>query len=123
MTEADLLAWTLDLFALHGWAVHHDRPARTNQGWRTAIQGDTGYPDITAVDRAGFLLVVELKGSKGQPTETQVAWLNRFAGHNHDWKQEPFCRQAALRRVVGLVKPGDRDMLADILDKIRKGHL
>lgn len=123
VTEADLLTWCLDLLAIHGWAIHHDRPARTEKGWRTAIQGDTGYPDVTAVNREGFLIVVELKSLKGRVTDMQVGWLDRFAGHGHDWQAEPFCRQAALRRVVGLVKPVDRDELAAILSSIRKGHL
>lgn len=77
MTEADLLAATIDLARLHGWRTIHVRPARTTQSWRTPVQGDgKGFPDLLMV-RGDRLLAVELKSSvDARLRPEQVAWLD-----------------------------------------------
>ena len=80
--EAARLAWSEDEFKewvlgeaqRGGWMVHHDRPAMTQSGWRTAIQGDPGYPDLTLA-RGGVTILRELKSEKGRVTPDQEYWI------------------------------------------------
>ena len=73
MTEAELLACIVDLARLLGWKVCHFRPAKTEKGWRTALQGDAGGPD-TILARSGKFLEVELKTEKGRLSPKQKEW-------------------------------------------------
>ena len=57
-----------------GWRVHHTRPARTSNGWRTPLQRDAGYPDLTLC-RPPRLVVVELKSQAGRTSSAQDSWL------------------------------------------------
>ena len=80
MSEADLLAVVIELAQRLGWLVAHQRPAMTRRGWRTAIQGDAGFPDLIlvrgATDRLpSSLLAVELKSDRGKTTAEQDEWL------------------------------------------------
>jgi hypothetical protein len=79
MSEDDLLTNTLALAlarTLH-WLTHHCRPAWTEKGWRTPVQGDRGFPDLILV-RAGWLLAVELKRQRERLTTTQEEWRAGF---------------------------------------------
>lgn len=56
----------------------HQRPARTERGWRTATSGDgKGWPDIFAI-RGPRILVAELKSAKGKLAPDQAEWLRAF---------------------------------------------
>lgn len=57
------------------WLVHHDRPARSDKGWRTPIQGHKGFPDIFAVHPDGRCLAIELKVRPNKPSADQSSWL------------------------------------------------
>jgi VRR-NUC domain len=60
---------------LHGWLVHHCRPAQDRRGqWATHIQGDPGFPDLILV-RGGRMLCLEVKAEKGKATAAQEAWI------------------------------------------------
>lgn len=72
--EAGFQSAVIDLARLRGWHVMHARPARTAKGWRTPIQGDVGYPDLTLA-RLGWVIFAELKSSSGRLTEAQAGWL------------------------------------------------
>ncbi len=74
MSEADLLANVIEMAHTYGWLVAHFRPARTEKGWRTAVQGDKGFPDL-CLARYGKVLIVELKAEKGKTTPEQANWL------------------------------------------------
>lgn len=76
-TEAAFLRDVLALATLRGWRVSHQRPGRTAKGWRTAIQGHAGFPDLLLV-RNGVLLVAELKTDRGRVSVAQAEWLNAF---------------------------------------------
>lgn len=76
-TEAACQATIIEAARLHGWLVHAERPARTATGWRTAIQGDPGFPDLVLA-RDGVVLVVELKRRPNKPTDAQWGWLTAF---------------------------------------------
>ena len=100
MSEEEFTAWTIDLFRSQGWLVHHDRPARTSQGWRTAIQGDAGFPDIVAV-RNGKVVFAELKSEKGKVSAEQKKWFDHMPG-------------VGRSVIAGVFRPVDRPILTDI---------
>lgn len=76
-TEAEFQQGVVDYAHLMGWKVHHTRPARTDKGWRTPIQGDAGYPDLTMA-RRGRIVIAELKSETGKLTREQAAWLEHL---------------------------------------------
>ena len=76
--EDDLLRNVLDLADDFGWLAYHQRPALTSKGWRTAIQGDAGFPDLVLV-RAPRVLFVELKKDDGRTGPFQKKWLTALA--------------------------------------------
>jgi len=80
MSEDDLLEAVIQLARVLGWKTAHFRPARTEQGYRTAVQGDgKGFPDLVLVHPGrAELLVVELKSETGRLTREQEAWLAGF---------------------------------------------
>lgn len=75
VSEREFQAAVVEVARLAGWRVHHCRPARTATGWRTPIEGDAGYPDLTLV-RDGQLLFLELKTTRGRVRPEQDAWLS-----------------------------------------------
>lgn len=92
MSEEDLLRACVDLAQLFGILVHHSRPAWTGKGWRTAIVGHKGLPDLIVAGRRG-VLYRELKSTRGRLTAEQITWGDRLtlAGSDfavwrpHDW--------------------------------------
>ena len=73
--ERDLQDAVVELAKLLGWRVMHQRPARTLNGYRTAIQGHTGFPDLVLL-RPPRLVFAELKGPRGRVGHDQELWLN-----------------------------------------------
>lgn len=87
-SEADFSSWLEDLLTLRGWLWQHQRPAQTAKGWRTAISGTPGFPDIVAC-RGERLLFVELKSDKGTLSPEQRVWLaalGRASVERHVWR-------------------------------------
>lgn len=83
-SEQELLDAVVDLAMLNRWAVCHFRPAKTQRGWRTAIQGHIGFPDLV-IARKGVVLFRELKGYNargrlGQLSSEQRDWANQLGG-------------------------------------------
>lgn len=74
MTEAELQANVIDLAHVYGWLICHQRPALTTSGYRTAIQGDRGFPDVVMAKR-GRVLLAELKSQTGRLTAEQQTWV------------------------------------------------
>jgi len=74
VSEAVFLKQVIDLARWRGWLVNHQRPAMTKQGWRTAISGDAGFPDLVML-RSGRAIFAELKSAKGRVTPEQETWL------------------------------------------------
>ncbi len=79
LTEAKFTKMVIDLAKLHHWRVAHFRPARTNKGWRTAMSGDVGFPDLVLA-KAGRVVFAELKVGKNWPTAEQAVWLEALEG-------------------------------------------
>lgn len=88
MTEDDLKAAVLDAAALRGWLVHHDRPARARRDgadtYRTAIEGDPGFPDLVLAHRRHGTLFRELKSERGRLSDDQQLWLAALADGGAD---------------------------------------
>ena len=83
MSEEDLLRAVVDLAQLLGLLAHHSRPAWTGKGWRTAIVGDKGLPDLIIVGARG-VLYRELKADKGRVSAEQRDWLDRLEQAGQD---------------------------------------
>jgi hypothetical protein len=75
LSERQFQSQVLTLARLHGWRIHHQRPARTVHGWRTPIVGDKGLPDLTLC-RPPRLIYAELKSALGRLTAGQRRWLD-----------------------------------------------
>ena len=74
ISEETFTAQVVNIAMWFGWRVMHQRPARTKTGWRTAIMGHKGFPDIIAL-RENRRLMAELKAGKGKTTDEQENWL------------------------------------------------
>lgn len=94
-TEAAFTRQVLQLAKLRGWLVVHYRAARTAKGWRTALSGDRGAPDIILV-RGGRVLFVELKSATGRLAPEQERWraalencpgVEYYLWRTHDWNR------------------------------------
>ena len=87
MTEAQFTQRVIDAARLYSWLVTHFRPARTERGWRTPLQGDSGFPDLVLA-RRGVVLVPELKVGHNKPRPDQVSWGVALGGCYRLWYPE-----------------------------------
>lgn len=85
LDEATFTGWVLDLARLHGWMCCHFRPARTRAGWRTAVQGDPGAPDVLLC-RRGVVIFAELKTNKGRLRPEQEMWIANLGAFGRVWR-------------------------------------
>ena len=84
MTEDDFLKSVIDLAHVYGWKVAHFRPAKTERGWRTAVQADgAGFPDLVLV-RDGVIFA-EVKSENGKLSEAQKEWLQTLEKAHQNW--------------------------------------
>ncbi len=73
MNENDFASQVEGYLNIFGWRWVHFRPARTAEGWRTALSGHKGPPDYYAV-RNDRLIFIELKGTTGKLSPEQKEW-------------------------------------------------
>ena len=78
ISEADFQRTVIDYAHLRGWLVAAFRPCESRKGWRTPMQGDVGYPDLTMA-RGGRVVFAELKSEKGRTSNWQAAWQDALA--------------------------------------------
>lgn len=105
-SEDDLLNATVDLAVLRRWAVTHFRPARTRGGYRTAVQGHVGFPDLVLA-RDGLVLFRELKSAKGRVSSEQRDWASQLCP---GWSERPDLTPYQRMLVTFDVwRPGDWD--------------
>lgn len=111
-TELECTDAIIQAALLMGWCVHHDRPARTERGWRTAISGTKGFPDFLAT-RNGELVVAEFKRPPRRLDDpAQSKWLYEFhlAGVETHLVFVPGAEQVAfLRRLANRNPRGGPD--------------
>lgn len=84
MTEEQLTRSVVKLARRLGVLVHHCRPAKTDKGWRTPIQGDRGFPDLVLVGR--WVVYPELKSERGTLDADQKRWRDRLLAIGADWR-------------------------------------
>jgi hypothetical protein len=82
MTEAQFTDAVIETALLFHWSVTHFRPAWSERGWRTAVQGHKGFPDI-ALARNGIVLLAELKADKGKLRPEQVIWRDAIGPEHY----------------------------------------
>jgi hypothetical protein len=75
--EGDWQETVIGCARVNGWLLTHFRPARTDQGWRTPLQGDKGFPDLVLL-RAPRLIFAELKRQRAKPSADQERWLEEL---------------------------------------------
>lgn len=85
VAETDFTRAVLDLARLRGWKVTHFRPARTEKGWRTPVQGDAGFVDVVLA-RDGVVIHAELKTTKGRMTKEQAEWAIALGDSHRLWR-------------------------------------
>jgi hypothetical protein len=85
MTETQFGSAIMDLAKFQGWRVVHFRPALTQKGWRTAMSGDRGFPDMVLA-RDGVVLIVELKAQHGRLGEGQPEWAKELGACYRIWR-------------------------------------
>jgi hypothetical protein len=88
----------IELAQLHGWRVHHQRPARrANGGWTSAVEGHAGFPDLVLArgprhGRPGRLILAELKAGRGRVDSEQRQWRDTLVQVHgvevHVWHQD-----------------------------------
>ena len=115
MNEADFERAVVDLAHLWDWKVAGFRPARTKQGWRTAVKYDgAGYPDLTMCQpKRRLIIFAELKSDKGYLSDEQIVWretITQSAWETADvryynWKPADADEIARLLS-AGRIKPG-----------------
>ena len=69
ITEEALQRAVVEEAQLRGWAVYHTYDSR---------RSSPGFPDLIML-RGPRLIAAELKAARGQPTQAQIDWLDRFA--------------------------------------------
>jgi hypothetical protein len=83
-TEAECQRTVVEAARLGGWLIYHNRPAQNGAGrWRTALQGDQGFPDLVLVHAMARLVwFIELKRKPNTLAPPQLAWADalRAAG-------------------------------------------
>jgi VRR-NUC domain-containing protein len=85
ISEAQLQRTVIDYALLRGWRCVHYRPARTIHGYRTALTGHPGAPDLLLA-RDGRILCIELKRQHGRLTPDQRLWLAALGGNARCWR-------------------------------------
>lgn len=60
----------------HGWMVFHPLTVQGSNGrWRTALQGDPGFPDLVLAHRDRGVIFAELKSAIGKVSDLQLEWI------------------------------------------------
>ncbi len=75
LSEDEFTEQVIAIAHWYKWRCAHFRPARTNKGWRTAMQGDVGYPDLSLA-RGSRIILAELKAEDGKYRDGQREWAD-----------------------------------------------
>ena len=100
MTEEAFEDWLVELACRLGWAVHVERKARSNRGWRTPIKGHKGFPDVVLA-KGARILFRELKSERGVLEPAQEEWRDRLLAAGADWAMwQPRDRDAIEKELL-----------------------
>jgi len=103
MTEKAWQTYVVDLAKWNGWHVYHPLPVRNEKGvWRTATQGDTGFPDLVLAHPTRGVIFAELKSATGRLSDNQIQWIGTLK---------------AAGAEVYVWRPSDRPQVTEILTK------
>lgn len=89
MLESQFQAQVIQLARINQWKVFHPAKMQARDGtWRTALQGDKGWPDLVLAHKDRGLIVAELKTDTGKVSFEQQAWLTHLApwAEVHVWR-------------------------------------
>ena len=120
ISETAFLSQVADLLNLFQWRWCHIRPAWSNKGYRTPIQGSDpdgfkgkGLPDIFAV-RPPRLIFAELKDEYAKPSPEQEAWLDDLK-RCHTFVDLDEHNNALYLPEVYLWRPSNIERIAEVL--------
>ncbi len=98
LSEAEFQRTVIDYALLRSWRVVHYRPARTLHGYRTALTGHPGAPDLLLA-RDGCVLCVELKRHTGRLTKPPDPFLCTTRPRLNAAPRPCTCAPASTRRM------------------------
>jgi hypothetical protein len=103
MLEATFVDWVIDYAKGCGWLVSHQRPAKTKDGYRTAIQGHKGFMDLVLMHgQWGRTVFAEAKREIGVLSPEQADWLDAATRTLNSevflWKPH---HESIVKRVLG----------------------
>lgn len=114
-SEAAFQDKVITLARLRGWVVHHCRPCRTEKGWRTAITGNAGFPDLVLA-REGHVIVAELKSARGRLSDAQAYWLAQLSNTDPDeWQTGDLTIRFLPALTVAVWRISDLKNIAEVL--------
>lgn len=103
LSEKAWQSFVVDLAKWNGWHVYHALPVRNEKGvWRTATQGDTGFPDLVLAHPTRGTIFAELKSATGRLSDNQIAWIGVLKASGAE---------------VYVWRPSDRPQVTQILTK------
>lgn len=114
MTETEFTDRVVQTAKLFGWLVTHFRPAKTAKGWRTAVQGDTGFVDLVMA-RAGVVIHAELKVGRKRPRPDQISWGHAIGDTYRLWYPDDWddiLAELRTRRPTASADPAARSLPA-----------
>ena len=79
LSEKEFQNKVIALSIMYGWRVTHFRAAQVGGKWMTAIQGDSGFPDLVMAHQHKGLLFAELKTELGRLDPAQITWLRTLS--------------------------------------------
>lgn len=84
MSEDDLKGTVIEMCQALGLLVAHFRPAKTDKGWRTPVEGDgKGFPDCVIAGPGGVIFA-ELKADGKHPDAQQRRWITTLGAAGAD---------------------------------------
>jgi hypothetical protein len=108
ISEAAFQSTVIALAKHHGWLVFHPLPAQNGRGqWRTATQGDTGFPDLVLAHHRAGVIFAELKSAIGKLSDRQIRWIGELK---------------AAGAEVYVWRPGDLEQIKQILNTRKREH-
>lgn len=86
-TELHCQRTIIEAARLGGWLVHAERAAQTKRGWRTPVQGVSGFPDLVLVHaERKRVMFIELKRHPNRLSPAQELWRDQLIEAGADYR-------------------------------------